>query len=356
MDRLDRYVVRILCGAYGGSLVFMMFVSVLTDLIQNAGRYLDRAEGEGFGVATTVVLLVRYYAEMAPVIFVTVAPFLSVVAGMVTVLRLMHTNEMVPMLFSGRRITRVLRPVLATGLVSGLAMMACWEYVIPATAESTASSRSLLMPDLAVLENVIVEPADDRLRLFAEEYRPRELTMRSLVVLDEREDRAILVSAEAALWVEESRDWRLSGGAVSDGVTTRPREWLGYPEITPHRLWQAGRAVKGDRELSYSELWALYRERPARHDYLMYLHHNIAYPVANLVLLLLALPFAVSFERGSKIRAVVQAIGICGAYLVVDLVSGTLGQRAYLHPVAAAWTPTILFGSLGLVLFSEMRT
>lgn len=356
MGRMDRYVVRLLCGSYGGSLVFMMFVSVLTDLIQNAGRYLDRAEREGFGTAATVALLLRYYAEMAPVVFVTVAPFLSVAAGMVTVVRLLHTNEMVPMLFSGRRITRVLRPVLAAGLISGGAMMACWEYVIPATAESTASSRSLLVPDFAVLENVIVEPVDDSLRLFAEQYRPRDSSMRSVVVLDERGERPILISAEEALWVEESRDWHLSGGEISDGVTTRPREWLGYSEITPRRLWQAGRAVKGDRELSYSELWELYRERPARHDYLMYLHHNIAYPAANIVLLLLALPFAVNFERGSRIRAVVQAIAVCGAYLVVDLVSGTLGQRAYLHPVAAAWTPTILFGSLGLVLFLGMRS
>ena len=85
-------------------------------------------------------------------------------------------------------------------------------------------------------------------------------------------------------------------------------------------------------------------------------HYRLTWPLANLVLLLLALPFAVHFERGSKIGRVILAIAICGGYLVVDLTCQNLGRQEYLHPIVASWTPTILFGSLGMVMFGGMRT
>ena len=45
-----------------------------------------------------------------------------------------------------------------------------------------------------------------------------------------------------------------------------------------------------------------------------------------------------------------------GHDFLLDLACQRLGQREWLHPIVAAWTPTIVFGSLGVVLFSSTRS
>jgi lipopolysaccharide export system permease protein len=52
----------------------------------------------------------------------------------------------------------------------------------------------------------------------------------------------------------------------------------------------------------------------------------------------------------------VLALAVCGGYLVSDLVAQKLGSRGTLHPVVAAWLPTVLFGSLGLVLYDAVHS
>ncbi|MFM1872807.1 MAG: hypothetical protein RL398_2229, partial [Planctomycetota bacterium] len=48
--------------------------------------------------------------------------------------------------------------------------------------------------------------------------------------------------------------------------------------------------------------------------------------------------------------------GLCGAYMLVDLVCQSLGGKGHLNPIVAAWTPTILFGALGITLFGSTKT
>jgi lipopolysaccharide export LptBFGC system permease protein LptF len=52
---------------------------------------------------------------------------------------------------------------------------------------------------------------------------------------------------------------------------------------------------------------------------------------------------------------VLIAITLCAGYTLLDITCQSLGQRG-LNPVVAAWAPTILFGSLGVVLFGSTRT
>ena len=88
----------------------------------------------------------------------------------------------------------------------------------------------------------------------------------------------------------------------------------------------------------------------------MAFHRHLTWPLANVLLLLLVLPMAVHFERGSRVSRVMAAIALCGGYFLLDLICQSLGQRNFVHPVVAAWTPPIVFGSLGAVLFGSLRT
>lgn len=365
MNLLDRYVGRIVVGAFGAGQLFFLFLVIVMDLLNSATKYVDNLTKHGIDGFGIVVWLAQYYATMLPVLFTTITPFVTVIACMFAVARLQGANEVVPMLFVGRSTQRVLRPMLLCGACAGLGMAACWQWVVPRVGASIIEAEAQLTTQ-PKQKNLVHESGESpRQQLYVREFDPAERTLAGVRMLSTgvlAED-SVLVVAASARWDESKRDWRLAGG---DEVRRRgnvpvewvgvPVEWLGRPDLPPEELLKRGRESIDPDLQSYSELLETMELRPNRPDLRLAWHRHITYPLANLILLLLALPLAVHFERGSRIERLLLAIALCGGYMLVDLTCQNLGQLGLLHPVVAAWTPTIVFGSLGIVSFGGAKT
>lgn len=356
---LDRYVGRAMLGSFGASLAFFLFLTIVLDVLHQLDDYLDGAEERGRGTFGLLGDLAGYYLLQIPVQFVLIAPFATVIGCMFAVARLMAQNELQPMLFVGRSMGRILRPALLCGLASALGMVACWQWAVPRVATAVTEARSTLTGGDRKIEDVVLELRGERFEgLRVSRYDPRERRLEGVGLLREGSapGDAALVQAAAATWDEQVGDWRLEGGWRRTGAGEQPCQFLGAPELLPERILEQGLQEIDCDLLSYGELWQLREQRPHRKDVVMALHRHITFPLANLILLLLALPFAISFERGSRIERVLGAIGVCAAYLLFDLTCQSLGLNGFLHPVVMAWSPTILFGSLGVVMYGGIRT
>lgn len=375
MSLLDRYVGRIVLGAFLAALVFFVFLAVLMHLLNNVGKFAGSAEEDGIGSGQPILGLLGFYARMVPVLVTTVTPFAVVTAAMFTIARLQHANEVVPMLFVGRSVRRLVAPILLLGLLAGAGMAACWEWVVPHVGSDIASTQARLKQG-SDEHKALVHEREDKGELqcfYAWKFLPRTRVLERVSLLVQGElagDRQLLV-ADQAQWDEQRRDWRLSGGRCSrpggggnlaPTIDYTPREWLERPDLTPELLMQQSRDSIEPELLGYSELWHMLEVRQNRPDIRLALHRHISHPLSCLLLLLLTLPLAVYYERGTRIERLLGAIGLCAGYLLLDLICQSLGQRpspdgtTMLHPVVAAWTPTIVFGSLGAVLFGGMRT
>ena len=359
MRRLDRYVGRIMLGAFLAALLFFLFVSILVDLLNNLPRYADRAAQEGLGGLTMAVYLGLYYLKLLPVLFTTVTPFASVIAGMFTVARLQHANEIVPMLFVGRSIRSILRPVLGLGAVAALMMAGCWQWVVPHVGAALATDEAFLREGNSPQKHLVHETHGDVTQyLYVREFDPVQNTLGGVWLLSQSGEPGdvSLTSAPAAVWDANSGDWRLTDGRFRRDRIEVPQAWLNRPDVTPAVLLQQSRDDVDPDTMSYTDLAELLAARPHRADVRLALHRHVTFPLANVLLLLLALPLAVRYERGGRIDRVLGAIGLCAGYVLVDMTCQQLGQRNLLHPIVAAWTPTIVFGSLGVVLFGSTRT
>lgn len=359
---LDRYVARITIGSWLATLLFFVLLSVLLDLLNHLGDYLESADKESLGLFGLASLLARYYVRLVPVFFVSVAPFVTVIACMFALARVLSANEVVPMLFAGRSMFRVLRPMLYTAALSGLCMAGCWQWVVPQVREKVADTASFLGGGGSASKGIVLaeDAGGSRKMLFISTYDRAKETMEGVVLLIQgaTPGDVALVQARHAKWDRRAGDWRLEDGQIRHGaVTDLGREYLGEPSFLPDRVWKAGMENLEADLLSYADLLDIHRLRPNRLDVTLALHRHVTYPLANLIMLLLALPFAIHFDRGARIERTIGAIGVCGAYLLVDLICQSLGQRVdYLNPIVAAWLPTILFGSLGVAMFSGIRT
>lgn len=360
MRKLDLYVAKIVLGAFVAALSFFMLITILVDLLTSLPRYAERAAAAGMGGLELSAYLGLRYVKMLPVVMTTVTPFATVVAGMFAVARLHSANEIVPMLFVGRSIHRVLRPMLWCGVLAGTMMVVSWQWIVPHVGADLAASNSFLRESTSVQKGIVHEKHEqDSQYFYAVEFDPEKETLAGaqlLVYGDLRAD-AAMISAEVASWDKDRGDWLLKNGRRTTLTGSEPIEWLGRPDLTPVVLMQSSRDSVDPATMSYTELQSLIEERPNRNDLRLAFHRHITYPLANLLLLLLALPLAIRYERGSRIDRIMTAIALCGGYMLTDLVCQKLGQQqGMLHPIVAAWTPTILFGSLGIVMFSSTRS
>ena len=362
--RMDRYLARAVVEAYVATGATFVLIVILFDLLANAGQYLRMADQAlDISVVSLMGLLAQYYACWLPGMFLSFAPYVTVIASMFAVSKLTSANEIVPMVFSGRSMFRVLRPVLLIAIGSALTMAAVWEWVAPMVSGRFLVLKAMLedgrVDDAA--KGVLVHAASGQQVLFCEKYRNRLQQMEEMTVYDrgaEGEGPSVYRARFADWEADGEGRWVLSDGVRHHGNRIMPCPALALPGITPDTVWHLSRGANAEQVqlLSYSELARLRELRPGRHDLRLQYHVHFTMPLACIILILLTLPLAVYFERGSRAERVVFAILICAAYLVFDLASRSLGLRQFVDPAVAAWGPVIVFGAFGAVFYSSVRT
>ena len=114
-----------------------------------------------------------------------------------------------------------------------------------------------------------------------------------------------------------------------------------------------------DREipyLSFGELRDQYKRRSHLKHLEVKLHQRFAFPMANLILLLLGIPFLLRTENRSIVVGIVLAIAVSTLYLMTTYICADLGTKGQLPPMLAGWLPILFFGALGLTLFDGLES
>ena len=77
-------------------------------------------------------------------------------------------------------------------------------------------------------------------------------------------------------------------------------------------------------------------------------HAKLAYPFANLVLVLLAVPLAAKRRRGGQAVHLAIGLGVAFLYLALQKTIEPLGYVDALPPAVAAWLPHLLFAVIAV--------
>ena len=92
MARLDRYVASTVLGAYFAALLFLVGMFVVFDLLFEMNTYMRVAEQNDVGLFELMGKLVKFNLLGLPGEFVTIAPFVTVIASMFALSKLMGAN------------------------------------------------------------------------------------------------------------------------------------------------------------------------------------------------------------------------------------------------------------------------
>ncbi|MFT5051100.1 MAG: lipopolysaccharide export system permease protein [Chlamydiales bacterium] len=360
VGRLDRYTARLFVTSYSTALLLVVGLFWVLDL---AAHIDDFFEPWPDGTMVDSKLILRYHLLNLPYLFLQVAPFVTLVAGMFSVNRLLKANEVVAVLGAGVSAHRLLMPVFAGGLLAALGMFGVREWA----SNSIADPRDAL---LDVLENHRYEREyhnlwlrdldGNNLRLGS--FHPGDADGHGAHVEDF--EAIIRDGASTKTILAPRADWRSDTWLLTGGVTRTVSEALEVGELhslegvvfTPKQALTYRRARDNPLELSFSEVRRLMRRDPDNVVYQTLWQYHLTFPLANLVLLLVAIPVMLGFERGRGSERMALGMGMALFYFATDFVCRTMGIQGALSPVISSWLPVLLFGSVGVVLFDSMRT
>src|SRR2546429_1749212 len=169
------------------------------------------------------------------------------------------------------------------------------------------------------------------------------------------------LDARRAHWT--TTGWELSEGAFReigpDGrVQTVPFVWTALD--IKEEMEDFIRIQKPVTSMSYRELKDYVTRLEAAgfqvRKYLVELYSKMSLPLVNLVMVLVAIPFALQSPRAGRLFGIGLAIAIMAGYLVVHYVALAFARADLLPPLIAAWTANVIFTGLGVSLLLRART
>ncbi len=380
---LDRYVIRQFAFAYMVCGTSIIGLFMILEGLSKLDKFMSQDKN-------VLLVLLHYFLATLPVYFSQyLAPVLTLIAAMFTVTLLNRTRELVPMKAAGISIARILAPCFLIATCLAGAQIGIQELILPNCKDLIRKGTSYGKKSGTIRPDPVKDSARDNLTIEVELYDPQAMRGTGVDVYERHPSAAAdeevnaygyrsIFRATDILWVPEHEHWELREGWVnqwnSDGspviftemiegaegdgpshITTLSRKFDKHIVETRIRPIDFESSDRDIPYLSYSELLGQYRRYTNRRHLEVKLHQRFAFPLANLILLLLGLPFVMRANQ-SVMVGVVIAIAIAAAYMLSTTICADLGNKGQLPPAVAAWLPVLFFGALGFTLFDGMES
>jgi len=356
---LDRYLVREYLVLMGIGLAVAATLFVVIDLLQTLDRFIR--------IKPPLLYVFEHFLFRVPAALHDGLPVVTLVATIFLFLALARYHELTAMKAAGMSLYRVALPILLVGLgvafVSGLFQ----EIVLPRLNEwgdevDRVKIRGQLPRHLQSRERLWLRTSDTRFYRI-ELLAPGTGDMYGMTVLEVDPTFRLLSRLDARRAHVTPEGWEMTDGAFREfgpkgEVSTIPFAMTALD--MQEDLDDFTKIQKPIAAMSYWELKDYIGRLQATgfqvKKYLVELYSKLSFPLVNMIMVLVAIPFSLQAPRGGRLFGVGLAIAIMAGYLVVHYIALAFARADLLPPLLAAWTANIIFLGLGTSLFLRART
>src|SRR6266850_1715822 len=321
---LDRYLLRELLAFMGVGLAVAGTLFVVVDLLQTLDRFIRNKP--------PLIFVLEHFVYRLPAALQQGLPVVMLVATIFLFLALTRAHELTAMKAAGMSLYRVAAPVLLlsvlVALISGL-----FQELLPRLNElgdevDNVKIRGNLPRHLQSRERLWLRTGDSRFYR-VELLNPAANDMYGVTVLEVDQKTFRLKSrldARRAHWTPDG--WELTDGAFREfgpGGEVQTVPFVMTAVDLQDDIDAFTKVQKQTGAMSYREL----RDYIARLEatgfhvkkYMVELYSKLSFPLVNLVMVLVAIPFSLQSPRGGRLFGVALAIAIMAGYLVVHFVA-----------------------------------
>ncbi len=380
MKTFDRYVLLAFFKNYLLTLGVLLGLYVVLDMVLNFDEFTvgeDEAARSSFAVLWAIA---DYYGAQSVLFFVQLAGVIPVVAAAFTLMRLSRFNEMTALLAAGVPLLRVAAPIGVAAVALTFVTFVGQELIVPQLIGKLTRERDQAGVDASFLsfpvDSVRVGNDDGSGALVnAGLYEPgldgAPPTMRLLTVIEhDAEFRPTgVVTAESAEW-QPGGFWDLEGGLRDVAVTPGQQPEEAVP-VSVLEIDLDPEAIALINSKDYAELLPLTTinrllDRPDQvraPAMLQVKHGRLAALVANVVLVLLAIPAVLTREPGQLKTSAAKCLVLVGGCMAGIFICQTLAGQpapdpawAERWPALMSWLPVFIFGPLAVALLDRVKT
>ncbi|WP_417915205.1 LptF/LptG family permease [Candidatus Electronema sp. JM] len=355
MNLLNRYILRQFAKNILLLVLSFIAIYILIDFFEKIDNFVEKGK--------PMALVAKFFLLSIPFVVEQMGPVCILLAGVVTLGVLNHSNELTALKAGGVSLRKIIMPVIAAGAAATLFLLALSQFVLPRTAAQTSKIwyREVKghMPLGIYRSGRYYYQGDSNFYSFARpDPSKTEFGFFSHASWNKQYELQALVAAEYAVW--QNGEWMLYNGQVqfaegkgafrtevfdvrSFPFKEKPADFflpkLRSSEMSILELYREARRGKQSRE-EQAAAWADFYGR-------------VSYILLGLPLLLLGLPLLLMVYRkwGRDLSlAVPVSCGMAFACWGIWAILQSLAKAAYFNPLAAALSVHLLVGLSGLFL------
>ena len=355
---LDRYVLRETLPMVFLALAVLTFMLLIPPLMQVAEPLLA-AGVDGWTVAELMLTLVPQGLGVT----IPMAVLIGLLMGLG---RMSGDRETVALQACGVSIYRMLRPIVALGLVATAATAYVLMVALP---DGNQRYREIIYERLASRATDDIKPrvfyeGFPGMMLYVWDIDPVTNQWSRVFLADTRSDQPLVYLADEGHVVldQEARQvdivlTRATGhGVGADDPSTYDVSHSDelVLSLDPDTIFAEGTPPPGYREMNISQLRAevdiLVEQGVSPHNPIMEIHQKYSLPVACLVFALLALGLGVTSRKDGKLASFAIGIGVIFAYYILMYGARAMAKGALVPADLAMWVPNIVLGLTGVAL------
>jgi len=356
---LHRYVIREYLKLFALSLSSLMLIYIIFLFFQKMSLF-NKYHAPFY-------LMFEYLLYKIPeATFQWTIPYAALLSTLLTLGMLSRHSEITAFKAGGISLYRITLPLIFIVLIISFFSFLGNDYLVPFTNQKTRYLLDVKVrkdPPTSFFKNYKIWYRSDH-RIFniqLLDLKQKALKGFTLYEFDDQFRCVQRIDANEARWVDEK--WRFYQGAVrhfdeSGSVRMTSFEEMDFPMKED---WVSFQKSEWDSdEMSYAELRTYIREIQASgYDatrYLVALYSKLSYPLLNVIMVLIGIPFAIKTGRSGGVALSIGVSVIIGfIYGIVFYVFISFGKSGILPPILACWIPTLLFGLAGIFTLMSIR-
>lgn len=353
---LDRYVVKEMMGPFGfGFVAITLFMTV--NMLYLAADFI-------FGKGIPVDLTLRWLVLLLPALMYLILPFSTLCGVMLGFGRLAGDNELTALRTSGVPLPRIALPAYVVGAIMfALAFLINENLAPPAERQADVVFRQIAyhssQPIIAPNQIIKTTNGSEQYTLFVGSVDSSTGLMRNVQIF------VMQAGYYPVRWTAQTA--RQSGGQIvlydgveshtdKDGMVNAQQRFkeMDIPIGDTSALYGGSLTAfeMNSKELKQQVSAEKNSGEDARQDE-MVLQEKFAMPAASLIAVFMALPLAARFGRHGRAVGALMTIAAMVVYYLFMAATNAMGKNGIMSTWLAAWTPNILFGSIGLVLLLQ---
>ncbi len=361
VTRIDLHIIRRLLVSY------LLFVGALIVffIVLHYVEYIDDFMDRG---ATMGQVFLVYYPSYIPEIIRLISPLALFLACLYLTGKLAQELQLAALQTSGVSLYRLLAPYVLVGIVITGFIFWFNGWVVPDTNRIVYNFEQQYLKDAPRRINIsrIHRQNQPRQIVTVGYYDAEDTTAHRISLQLFTEERRLVsrIDARQMTWLDSLQQWRVEepvirrftesglierrqkGGSTDTTLRLLPRDLARTTsDVATMDINQAADYVASLRRTGADHLG-----RP-----LMAYFSKYTYPLANLILVLIAVPLAAVRRRGGMARRFGVGLGIAFLYLAIQKLIEPFGYTGLLPPIIASWLPHAAFAVVAAVLLWRVR-